>query len=238
MTVAPFSVVVAMELARPRRRLPRPVGRCVAFEASGRFRARQVAGNVARVTVGFARVAGGRVEILDVWGVRAVEPARVVGAAAIDGHIDFARCQREPAGGWRAAERYGDGNIGGRMPGHHCRCIDRTRDALAGDPAPTTAILYPATVVEGGEAPRFMPDPVPAPGRDPDPVAGPVRCPVGGHGTRRPDGAVFRRVRPIAIGVEIVGAGHFRRHVAGRRTGRRLPVARSAPVHEIVAGGR
>ena len=193
--------------------------------------------DVTHVPAGVVRTADDQLGAVDARNVRVIDAAYVVRAAAIEGSIDFARRQRKPSGRRRAAGRESERDAGRRRPRDHRRRVDRPREVGARHPSPAPAILDPAAVVEGGKTPWFVPDPAPAPGGDPDPVSAPVRRPVGGDAARCPQRAVLGRFSPVAPGVEIVGAGHFGRNVAGRHAGHRAPVARGAPVHEIVADG-
>ena len=98
--------------------------------------------------------------------------------------------------------------------------------------------MYPAAVVEGSKAPGFIGDPTPSPRRDPGPVPVPVGRPVRCDSARVPDGPILGVLRPAAIGVEVLGAGHFGRNIAGVGGGHRSPVTCGAPLGEIVIDGR
>src|SRR6185437_1383910 len=61
-----------------------------------------------------------------------------------------------------------------------------TPDHLPGDPHPAAAIVSPAPIMEGREAPRRVIHPGPAPRLDPGPMTVAVGRPADGHGARRP----------------------------------------------------
>ncbi len=141
----------------------------------------------------------------------------------------------------RRADR--DRDVGARAadPRHQRRRVDRAGDVSAGRPAPGVAVVDPAAVVERREAPRRVVDPGPAPRAHPGPVAGGVRRPVGRHRARHPERAVFGRLLPLAVAIEVLGAGHLGRDVARRRRRRDAilgAVALVVPARERVARRR
>ena len=147
----------------------------------------------------------------DVRHVLHVDHAQVARRVAVDGNVDLARPQREPA------DRRADGHAeaGRAEPGHQGGRIDRTRHDHAGDPAPVPAHHHPAAVVQRREAPRRFVDPGPAPGTDPDPAAEAVRRPGRRHTAREPHRPVVGDRAPVAVLVEQLDAGGFARNVGG-----------------------
>src|ERR1019366_10350741 len=78
---------------------------------------------------------------------------------------------------------------------------------LARDPAPARADMSPAAVVEGCETPWSGVHPGPTPGRDIRPLTVPIGNP-GRRDGRIPDLAIIRRLRPLAIGLQVLAARH------------------------------
>src|SRR4029453_15334631 len=104
-------------------------------------------------------------------------------------------------------------------------------------PAPATARVGPATVVEGCEAPRRGGDPGPAPRRDPTPTAVAIRSPVGHDVRRAPHVTVGGLIDPFALAVEILVADDLARHVLCRLGVVAAPVAIVRPGFERRARG-
>src|ERR1039458_3027977 len=103
-----------------------------------------------------------------------------------------------------------------------------------GDPTPTAGKRYPASVVEGRVAPRFILNPNPAPGLVVHPVPIVIRRPTGGNVVRKPDGAVVSSWEPLAVGVQFSRAGNLRAHITIGIGMENLLVAFLAPVVQIV----
>src|ERR1019366_838739 len=85
----------------------------------------------------------------------------------------------------------------------------------SGDPAPTSANGYPASLVKGRVTPGGVIDPRVTPGSNPVPVAGVIGRPAGFH-VREPDVAVARIVAPVTIVVEVFVADDVARQILGR----------------------
>ena len=146
----------------------------------------------------------------------------------------FARRQREPRG-TGAAQRHAP--VVATDEGHQRRRVHRARAEAAGHPSPARADLRPAAVVRGREAPGRVVHPGPAPGLHPGPAAVAVGRPVGHGDLRVPHGAVGGVLRPFAVGVELLVAGHVARHVAGRGRAVFQRIALGHPLVETVAHG-
>src|SRR6185437_11573339 len=95
-------------------------------------------------------------------------------------------------------------------------------------PAPASADVHPATVVERRVSPRGIVDPRIAVAREPRPVAEAIRRPFGIHGWE-PHGAVLRIALPLAIAIEVRCADHLARHVIVRARRFVDPVAFGTP---------
>ena len=96
-------------------------------------------------------------------------------------------------------------------------------------PAPALVDLHPAAIMERRKPPRRIVHPGPAPGLHIRPVTVAVRHPVM-RDRRIPDMTVSGRARPIAAGLQILGAGHLL-HLGRRQVGR-------APHHPAGPAGR
>ncbi len=114
----------------------------------------------------------------------------------------LARAQRHPAD-MRATRLAAD-------EGDQRRGVDRPVAALAGHPAPAAVEQGPAAVMEGGEAPGRVVDPGPAPRLHEGPMALAIGRPADLDLGRKPDRPVIGHRLPLAIGVEVLIAGHVR----------------------------
>ena len=175
----------------------------------------------------------------------AVEALHISAAAPIGRMPGFARCQRKPAR-HRAAlgGRAGPGPVraakSGRkthataasMEADERRSIDRPAHVRTRDPSPAVVDGHPSAVVEGCKAPRCLVHPMPSPRRHPDPASGAVRRPASRHRVGVPDRTIGGVGTPGARGVERIGAGHFRRHIAPRLQTVLFAVALGRPVVE------
>ena len=168
--------------------------------------------------------------------IAAIDVVEIAAAHRIRRLIDLARREREPAdrGGHDAAHRRRDLEVPAADEGDQRRRIYRLFALRAGHPAPGAVEVGPAAVVRHGKAPGGVVDPGPAPGIDPGPVAVVVRRPAGGDTGRRPDAAVGRIGAPAAVGIEILVADDFLRHVASRRRRVGAAIAITRPAVEVV----
>ena len=170
--------------------------------------------------------------------VRRVDVVHVGGADAVVGHVDVARGQRHPSHR-RAADVEADADVAAPDPGHQGRRVDRPCHVLARRPGPAALPGDPAAVVERCEAPRRVVDPGPAPGTHMRPVSIAVRRPARLDAARQPERTVLGMAVPVAVAVEVFGAGHlgrdvgaalhvafvatvFTRHPVGKTVGRQL----------------
>src|SRR5262249_17904510 len=138
--------------------------------------------------------------------VRHVHVLHVALTYAIGRHIHFSRSQRKPA---HAISVAGCASHKGDESGR----IHRTRHDGARHPAPPVTRIGPAAIVEGGEAPRLVIHPGPAPRTDVGPVAVAIRSPVGGYARGIPNVAVVGYVGPASVIIEIFVPSHLRRDV-------------------------
>ena len=153
--------------------------------------------------------------------------------------VDLARRQGHPTHRWATADVDADAHVGAANPGHQRRGIDRPRDVLARRPGPAPAPRDPAAVVKGREAPGRIVDPGVAPRPHVGPVTVAIRCPARLDAARQPKGAVLRVAIPVAIAVEVVGAGHLWRDVgAAARVAFVLSVLLRRPLAEAIVGQR
>jgi hypothetical protein len=144
-------------------------------------------------------------------GVGNVHTGDVIVADAIVGNKYFARAEGKPGDASAGSEGNRKVKAGpAANPGDQRGTIGGTRHDGAGDPTPAISILHPAAVMEWSEAPGHIVHPRPTPGKYPNPVAEAIGSPIGLHGARIPDGAVFRGAIPIAIAIEVFVAGDFR----------------------------
>src|SRR5215475_9796379 len=93
-------------------------------------------------------------------------------------------------------------------PGDHRADIDDDRR-----PTPSVAYVGPPPVVIRRPAPRLIRYPRPSVRRKPSPITVAIRRPVGGDSARTPHPAVFRRIDPIAVIVQVVNARNRDRYV-------------------------
>src|ERR1700688_34737 len=129
---------------------------------------------------GVARDHGRAAKVVPVLVVVDVHAPHVVRARPVAGVADLSWTQRYPphslsdgdpdADPAEIAEESDEG-----------RRVDRSRMIGAGHPAPATAVVDPASVVERREAPAGIVDPGPAPGPHIGPMTVAIRRPAGGH---------------------------------------------------------
>ena len=150
----------------------------------------------------------------------------------------FPRGQREP-------RRAGQASACAQAPArpraeklHQRRGIDRAAHKGPRHPGPARADLRPAAVVKRREAPGRGVDPGPAPRRHPGPAAIAIGGPVHRGDRGVPDGAVGGVLRPLAVGVERLVAGHVWGQVAGRHGLLLQAIAHGHPLAEGVARRR
>jgi hypothetical protein len=112
------------------------------------------------------------VEIVDVVNVRVadVHIPEITVAVVIPRIEGLAKAQRAPAKAAAKSEAYTKARS--TEPRHKCRSIYRAHINRSGSPAPITARVNPASVVEGGITPWSVIDPSPAPRFYVGPVAG------------------------------------------------------------------
>ena len=164
-----------------------------------------------------------------------VDVADIARVARVAWPIDFARRQRKPADRRPDTGRVPVAHTGLADKGDKRRRIDRHRHKLAGDPGPLVFDHRPAPVMERRKAPGLVIDPAPAPGLDPDPMPFAIRSPARRDAAREPDLAILRDGAPGAVLVELLIAGHLRRHVIRGREAALVIIARAAPFCERVA---
>src|SRR5262249_38227916 len=130
--------------------------------------------------------------------IRNVHAAEVAEAAVIPRVERFTPAQRAPAESAAETEAEVDTPSGAAKPGHQRGRVDRTHIDGTRSPAPISAGVDPAAVVERSVTPGRVINPGPTPGFDPDPVTVLIRSPAGG-GDGNPDVSVGRNVAPGAV---------------------------------------
>src|ERR1017187_7965204 len=103
-----------------------------------------------------------------------------------------------------------------------------------GDPTPTAGKRYPASVVEGRVAPRFILNPHPTPGLVIYPMSVVIGSPACGHVAGEPDSAVVGAGQPIAIFIQFSRTGNLRADITIGIGVENLLVALLAPVVQII----
>src|SRR5919108_5669171 len=100
--------------------------------------------------------------------VRDVDVLEVIPAGAIVRYVRLTVAQREPAH-TTTTKRNSNAPVRAANPGDQRGRVTRAHIDRPRHPAPVSARVNPAAVVEGGKAPRSVINPRPAPGRNPDP---------------------------------------------------------------------
>src|SRR5262249_1388490 len=94
-------------------------------------------------------------------------------------------------------------------PGHQSGGVNRSHENWAGTPTPPVAPKYPAAVMERSKAPGLVIHPTPAPRGNPNPMAVAIRRPADRNGIRIPQIAVFGRILPRSVVVQILVTNHI-----------------------------
>ena len=143
--------------------------------------------------------------LIDDRSIRDVDRANVALAHVVAGDVYLAWPKREPT----------DSSSAGRAthPGHHGGRIDRANASRARHPTPGIVPPRPTSVMERRETPRRVIDPGPAPRTDPRPMSEAVGRPADRHRRRNPHGSVVGCVLPLAVLIEVFGAGDIVRYV-------------------------
>ncbi len=174
--------------------------------------------------------------------VAVVDAREVALAHAVRRKIRFSGAQRKPAHGRRGADRETQTEARASSapadPPHQRRSIQRSHTVRSRNPAPASAKRRPAAIVIGSESPGSFIHPGPAPRGDPGPMPVAIGRPVRVDGSGHPNLPVAGLLRPAAVLIEVVVAGDFARHVAGRLRLIFAAVARRAPLIEFVRAAR
>jgi hypothetical protein len=142
-----------------------------------------------------------------------IDAADVAGIARIARPEQLTRGKRKPADRWSEIGRRDGLDRRRRNKRNERRGIDRLRREFARHPPPSSVNPRPAPIMERRKAPGLIIDPVPTPRLDPDPMPLAIGRPIRGDGPRIPDLAVIRCRRPLAVGIQLLKAGHCRRHM-------------------------
>src|ERR1700730_1814636 len=116
----------------------------------------------------------------------------------------FARPEWKPRGQFPAPHSHADRKVRSSYEGDQGGRIYRQWDIGSGEPSPSNADVYPASVVERTETPGFVFDPGPTPGSHPTPMAETIRHPFDRQSRRIPDRTVVHNLFPVSILVQIV----------------------------------